>query len=271
MFRISSLLLIAGIGIGSVAQAVPVTFLFEGTITEVNPNNTVPFNGVNEFPGVNPGDAFSGHYTFESEGDPELSGFGDTATYFYTANSFEMRVEFGSFVLVTDPSLEIINTSVPAGSHSAIVVSDNAITPFDAYRVRSTTTLPSGNNSGAFGPDLLPTSAISMDIDLFTTSNLAAVTSLDLPTSPPDLSAFTQARFALLGGFPNVFVVGDITSMSLLDTVQVPEPSTWLLLLLGLGLLAAARAFAVRELRTVRPIVGRRHSRASARVSKNLT
>lgn len=225
---------IGTLSIGANALGVPVTFDFGGTITETNPNQLTAHLGFNEFPDAVVGGTFFGHITVDQDALLQRSDTATSATYWFDIAGMAMQVTFGGTTLRTDASLGPAGPfSLPPGHSRVDVIDDRmgASGPFDALHVLSQTLLPSGNWSGA-NVGGVPAPAAFMAIDLFG----GPATSWDgtnIPTASIDPDLFPSNQFAILGGFPNVFVRGTVDFFTL--RTSVAEPSTLALMLLALG------------------------------------
>ncbi len=238
------------------ALAVPITFEFGGTLTSNTPNLLNPNAGYNEFPTAVVGEAFTGEITFDSLNyvvDPCC--FGSTVDYQYAEvgkNGMVMSVTFGGFTLQTNASLP--PTLFLDDTHSQIkVVNDSEVggVIYDHLSFMSQTVLPSGNWSGTYSMidgDLVQSNAafIAIDLDSRSGGDASVLGSTDLPLVPPNLDGFGLRQFAILGGFPNVFVRGEIEYLRLAPT-RVPEPSPLMLVLAAsIGLVLRRRGFVSR-------------------------
>lgn len=177
------------------AHAVPVTFAFSGTVTQVPVLDPVdPFGGTIGF-----GTALTGTYTFESSAadlDPSASG----ASYQAGGSPYGLEVTIGGNLFTATDFLAV---NLQNG-------------PTDFYGVLAC--------AGACGGDL----TISLS---FLSSGVLAGTALPL-TAPP-LSSFDLGATFALSGFVDgnqVQIDGHITELS-----SVPEPGTLLLMITGVA------------------------------------
>ncbi|MBB6096231.1 hypothetical protein HNQ60_005153 [Povalibacter uvarum] len=240
--------------------AVPITFEFGGTITANNPNVLTRHLGYDEFPSAVVGEAFKGEITFDSQNyvaDPCC--FGTSVAYEYAdagKTGMVMNVTFGGFTLQTDASLP--PSLFLDDSHSEIrVLNDGEVAGqvYDHLSFMTQTVLPSGNWSGAYSTidgEIVESSAafIAIDLDSRSGGNASVLGSTDLPTVPPDLEGFGLRQFSILGGFPNVFIRGEIEYLRLATPTRVPEPGPLMLVAAAsIGLL-----FRRRKLRKPRSV-----------------
>lgn len=228
-------------------EAVPITFDFGGTITSTTNNF---FNGANEFPAAVVGEMFSGHVTFDSANFTRSDcSVCSSSTYTYADTApFGMTIEvaFGGFSISTNTSFDPTLFLFGAGGHSRIsIANDRPIGSIlsDNYNFISQTVLPSGNFSGAYTTGLVesPIAFLGLAFATGLTGDTSVLSGTDLPLVPPDISLFETRSFSILGGFPNVFVRGEVDYLTLRSANAVPEPSVLLLLALGLSILAIMR------------------------------
>jgi len=219
---VRSLLFLAFLAIPGVAVASPITFLFTGSVTGVDPALSGTFDTTQ---------TLSGSYTFDSTsafGCPTFNNSGcivPLTALDFTIGAYTVTKGTGGLILVNN------NTPVFFGS------------PRDRYRVLA------GDVSGPLVDGKRPN-----DFEFTLSDFTQTVFSSDaLPLIPPDLSAFQSTPWELSfgGGFltPADDVFGEITSLTLSPEGNpvnpIPEPGT--LLLLGSGLLSVA-GYGKREL-----------------------
>lgn len=186
--------LVVAVG-GAAAMAVPITFQMQGTITSVD--------DIQNLTGVVVGDTWTLDWTFDS-GAPDTEPAPDFGVY--AIDTMFLDIGGNSF-----------NPVSPGGP--PIAVGNGAAQ--DSYRLEG---FPSFAGAGEDAP--------IFRVELF--DDQATVFSDDsLPLAPPDLSEFETRLFRLDDLFPNVTLIGTITSFT-------PEPATLSLLALG-GLLLTRR------------------------------
>lgn len=148
---------------GAAAACMPITFAFEGSI------DNDPF-------GVFDSAAFAGEYTFDSD-IPQVVSTLETGGYAGSGGVYRMTVAFTGTL---DPAV--------SGPYDAdtlnITVNNDFFGPLDQYLVTARSSLD---------PALL----IELTLSDFTGT---AFSSTARPLRPPNLAAFSSARFALFGG-----------------------------------------------------------------------
>ncbi|MGE0820546.1 MAG: PEP-CTERM sorting domain-containing protein [Candidatus Binatia bacterium] len=184
-----------------------ITFAYTGEVTEVT-GPASPFSNP-----ITAGDSFSGSYTFDmnvADSDPsEGRGF-----YNQTAvpgTSFSVNF-FGETVLLPLSHIQVIVPTVT-----------------EIYNVFAET--PS--STPAF-----PNFEFSLVGFIFHPLPAPAFVTEALPLLPPDLAQFSTFRpFVLAGsdGTSSFRIQGSISSLNLNQVSALPEPSTWLLVVAGLG------------------------------------
>ncbi|HBH80968.1 MAG TPA: hypothetical protein DDY39_14175 [Nitrospira sp.] len=189
------------VSVSGVAQAIPVTFQFEGTVFNANS----PLNAT-----VLPGTLIRGSYTFDST-TPDLFTFGDPSNV------------IGVYAL-NNLSVSFLGRTYSMATHSRpneIRVEDNNFA--DAYRVLL---IPSGLEQAITGPSINGLVPRSFQFNIF--GNM--FTSATLPLVPPPLPGNPSFNIFFTGGGIAAGIQGRLTSLT-----AVPEPSS--LMLMGLGLL----------------------------------
>jgi len=172
-----TLLLLLGTALSGPVSASPITFAFTGNVNSVS----APLSGT-----FNTSQTLSGFYTFESTTpdtvplDPTLGSY----TGALTALSFTVGSYTG-----TGPAL-------PGGT---IVVENNRVFVFEPLPRDSYTV-----GAGFVGPDVARLSPLFVSVVSVFDPTGTALNSDSLPTTPPNLSAFTQGLgFALIFGDPD--------------------------------------------------------------------
>jgi hypothetical protein len=201
--------------------AVPITFLFTGTVQSV-------FDGLGQLDSsVDVGSAFSGVYTFDSDtpntAKPVVEG--EAGLYEHDAPPAGVTIDVGNFTF----------RSVPAAPDFDLIVNnDFGFAGSDDYGFTS-------HNNEAVG---LPTPGLAnqLDIQWFAQSFNNPFNSVDLPLVPPDLSLLGGGLLTIRGectpcAGPAAFfeIQGTFTSL-------IPEPATWLLVVLGTMVLGSGRS-----------------------------
>jgi hypothetical protein len=187
------------------AQATPTTFAYTGIVQTVVPALSGTFQ---------PGDAFSGSYTFESttpDTDPS-PGFG-----LYANAITGLTFTIGSYTGGADCSSGSCDIAVQDGGPG-----DCAL--IDCYIV--TVSHPTGPSVEG----VLPT---SFGLSLLDGSGLA-LSSDALPLIPPDLSSFPITFFGVNFDDFAFGVEGELTSLTLKATATVAEPSVLFLVVVAL-------------------------------------
>jgi len=213
------------LAISSVAQAIPVTFQFAGTIGSVNSNLTPP---------IVPTTSISGTYTFESTA-PNLLGSSPLVAQ-YALSSFSLDVLGRHYTMTPSAGLRVIHVQpgVP-------IVGG---TTNDLYRVLLNRAFP---NPAVIGPSINGVAPESFQISI---SGQNLFTSSALPLVPPSLSSLPPSQRTFCMTFSGISSFkGELTSLTM---VGVPEPGT--LLLLGWSLLKMAGLSACRRMR--KPMIG---------------
>ena len=189
---------------GGEAQAVPIDFKFKGEVTSTFFDPVDPFAG-----SIGLGTPFVGFYTFEST-TPDAIADPSVGSYSNFGAPFGMSVNIGGVSFVTG---EFLNIGVA-----------NDIGPgVDQYTVL-----------GQEGTPLVD--PISLSIEIFLEDPAGTASNSDaLPLTPPELSSFARRDFFLDG----IRTVGnDIFQFQIqgtLTALALPEPSTGLLLTIGLA------------------------------------
>ena len=237
-----------------VASAAVITYYFGGVITEVNPNRLLPSAGVDEFPDAQVGVRFDGTISLDLLAYESRSDGLTSSVYSYGIGAAVFEVHFGQTVVRTDDSIPV---GGPWGldSFTEVSVVDNLVSgsqTVDAFHVFSQTRLPSGNWGGGSLPDgtRVPTAFLALDLfgapaDYFSSTSISAASAIDL-------EAFALRQFSIIGGFPNVFVRGEVDY--LVASRQVSEPSALALVAVALFML-----FLARRRRAVGQAAVRRH------------
>ena len=219
-----TLLLLLGTALSGPVSASPITFAFTGNVNSVS----APLSGT-----FNTSQTLSGFYTFEST-TPDTVPL-DATLGFYTGALTALSFTVGSYT-GTGPTL----------SGSAIAVENDRVMVFQPIPRDSYT-------AGAefVGQDIAGLSPLFVIVVGLVDPTGTALNSDSLPTTPPNLSAFTQGSgFVLIFGIPafpenEEQVVGTLTSLTLVTEppggTPIPEPSTWLLLSSGLAGIALWR------------------------------
>ena len=177
------------------AQAGPVTFFYEGVVTELAPDisPSAPFSTLEI------GDLFSGNVTFDSGAEP--SGEDPFAIFFDS-------------IISASGTLDQIEFSGPVPGVNGILIGDDAGNGlFDQYSI---------NFIGHYGNTIsLPTVLQLVD------PSATMFTDLSLPLTPPDISILSPEN--------RTFRIGDIEAPLVSGQVirLVPEPATFLLLSIG--------------------------------------
>jgi len=220
-----TLLLLLGTALCAPVSASPITFAFTGNVISVS----APLSGT-----FNTSQTLSGFYTFEST-TPDTVPL-DATLGFYTGALTALSLTVGSYT----------GTLGPAPPGSAIAVENNRVFVFEPLPRNSYTV-----GAGFVGPDVAGLSPLFVSVVSVFDPTGTALNSDSLPTTPPNLSAFTQGLgFALIFGDPDFpedeqQVRGTLTSLTLVteppEGTPIPEPSTWLLLSSGLAGIAVWR------------------------------
>lgn len=188
-------------GVNGVAQAIPVTFSFQGSIRGASSQLDPP---------VIPNTVISGSYTFEST-TPDLFTFGDPSNVIgvYALNNLSVSFLGQTYSMVTHSRGNVIQ------------VEDNNFA--DAYRVLL---IPGGLEQAIIGPSINGLIPTSFQFNIFGTMFTSAV----LPLVPPTLPSSPSPSFLIGFAGGSAVIQGRLTSLT-----AVPEPSS--LMLMGLGLL----------------------------------
>jgi hypothetical protein len=208
--------IMSALGMTVSAHAAPITFAFEGNLSEVD----APLASTWSL-----GQAFSGTYTFDSNaGDSGAPGVGD---YLRAPQDFQATI--GTVGLVA-------GIPAPIGGLGSIHVYDGNFPPgADSYRVSIVTA----------GPSVSEFSPASFRLGLIDSTGSALI-STNLPTSPPILSAFQEqtATFTFFrqvnGEISFASAVGQLTGLT-----PVPLPAA--AVFFGTGLLGLAGHLGVKR------------------------
>lgn len=204
-------IILMSLGISSLAQAIPVTFQFTGTVSGlVNPILNPP---------VLPNTAISGSYTFESTA-PDLLG-GSPLIARYALSTFSLDVlgrhytnsSSGIQVIHVQPGVPIA-TGTTDDQYSVLLLANTFLNP-TVLGPSINNLAPQGFQLNIFGQDLFASDA--------------------LPLVPPSLGNIAPARRTFNMTFQAGGFTGELTSLTV---ASVPEPDT--LLLFGFGLIGLA-------------------------------
>lgn len=188
------------------AQADLITFNFSGHVTSV-------FDNYNELDGsVAVGTPFSGQYTFDSawphsDTDPNYRNYSPVSP-----TGVGMSVSVGNY------HTQSVST---ADQDFFISVADNW-SGEDCYDVNSMKNVPTGSLNDPY-----------MFFSLEDYSQ-TALSSLALPLTPPDLSAWTSNIFWLWNNENEIHIEGSLETLTM-EGAPVPVPGTLVLLLSGLA------------------------------------
>jgi len=203
------------------ADAGSVTFNFIGVVTGVADGSL----GGHDLTGVfSTGQTLTGHYTFESTTPGTISG-GVSATYSNALTDLQFTVG-GSYSGSLGGPGDIFVDDNNFGADAYVVEAHNPIAPLVA---------------GAGLYELLL---------ILTDDTESALSSLNLPLTPPDLNLFNNTTFELIFGGNTVApgtVQGQITSLTM-QVVPIPA-AAWmgLSMLAAMGIIAAARRQQMRQ------------------------
>ncbi len=205
--------------VGGAAQSSTLTFNFTGVVNSVDSQLSSSFAV---------GDQITGSYTFDTNApdtdpaDPTVGLYNSSLAYSVTAGSFTST-----------------GTGVVFNIFDNLVLAPNRLR--DQYRVVL----------GTAGPSVNGLNYIGFSLDLLTTSsNPMSLTGNALPSAPPIIGDFAinndfpisnQLRFYFFTGPDSTpaYVIGSLTTLT-----DVPEPSTWAMMLLGfagIGIVAYRR------------------------------
>lgn len=208
LILVGSVLVVSALGWGSVARAIPITFSFTGTVTQIQAFNPsmVPLPA-----GIN--DTITGFYTFESTAG---SPCGVNGSCSYPGSITNLRFTVGSY---TNTGLRAFPNVI--GVRNGSIAAPNS---FDDYIVASGFSGPSlggGIDANQFALRVLDASG-----NMFANTNL--------PISAPPLTASSTwiVLWSNSSGAGNVQLSGTVTSLRGVNAI--PEPSTLFLFSLGM-------------------------------------
>jgi hypothetical protein len=197
---LSAAILLAGGSVFAPTYAAPVTFDFTGNVTSQQGTTH------------NVGSQITGTFTFDSAAAGVISSGATQADYSAAVSNFRIA-EFQSVAGAAGP-IEIVD------NHNF----GNPGSVEDAFVAHYTD----------------PNGVFTFDLDVIGSSNPAAINSLALPLSPYPLGPFAFKRFEfdnhdITAPHIAMNLFGDITSVTLVEDVSpaVPEPSTWIMIILG--------------------------------------
>ena len=196
----------------NIAAAIPISFLFSGLIDETIGNGAVPL-----------GTSFSGVVTYD-ESTPAQDLPPDSKLYSHSGAQFGFSVQIGANFLHTTP-----NTTTLSGGESLRVRISNDVS-FDGVVINDEGHFNSFVEGTVSSGQALRTSVAVNLVDLHS----QAVSDAFLTGLAVDSAAWTQRYFVI--GMGEDFSAGTISSL-----VVVPEPTSAVLLGMGLSVIASRR------------------------------
>jgi hypothetical protein len=205
------------------ARAAPVSWQFSGVVTQSEDQGTVPL-----------GTPFSGTFSYESTLSPDNTTPEEADYSFASVSEGSLTIDIGGFLgFESDASdlqlaLAVLDDFEQCESFTGPDVDCDGYDVFDENSVILEEGEPTGGRT-------------VVALKLFDTSQ-TAVTSFALPEAAPSLALFDDPHVAMFlfspGSGPGI--VGEVTAL-------VPEPSTGMLVAVGIGLLGAARSRRLRS------------------------
>ena len=197
---------------GNAAHAAPVTYSFEGAVSEVT--------GV-LFPTLNSGHTMTGNITFDVGAAP----IAPLGTNIYLNSITGLDLHIGSYNAMQAPGAD------------GIILTNNA--PGGIDNITTFASMSSGTLINGTSPTMFDVSLTDPNGNVF--SNLGSW--VDGPTAPPSLNSFASNKWRLTFGDGN-FVLGSLTKLQ-----AVPLPAAVILFGAGLISLVGLGAGGLRNLR----------------------
>ena len=218
-----TLVLVTAFSYGT-AHATEITFSFEGFVQSTNKPGFFPL-----------GQSVSGRYTFDST-TPDANPFNPEQGAYLPVQDFGFPPE--------PPEKGVRSFSFESGAYQAVAQAPDLVNGGgdilvnrDSFISQHTylVFLQRGMFNALWGPDIGGEELVRMWLNL-TDQIRTAITTIDLPLTPPDLLDFTSATFNLFFDFDSTGLPGGVVfQLTSLDLVadQVPAPGAALILLAG--------------------------------------